>query len=272
MQYEFDLGVPTISSKTPLMYPGGKTRLWSTFKSYLPDGTTEMVSPFIGGGSLEIRCAAHGIKVTAFDLFEPLVNFWKYFIDDAESLINKVLSVFPLSFEEKKYYFETGLQPNQKNYSGNLYTDLERAALFLCLNKQSFRGWTLSQNQCKGYLEASANPELFEKLKTWNNPNIVVDQSDYRSVIDKYDGTFMYFDPPYVEKEHYYGWKKNQLGFDHHFFCDRISSLKNKWILSYVKHDLVMELYKDYNILELSWAYTIHQNTKPNTELLIMNF
>ena len=82
----------------------------------------------------------------------------------------------------------------------------------------------------------------------------------------------MYLDPPYVEKEYYYGWKKEQQGFDHHYFADRISNLENKWILSYARHDLIFELYKQYEILECKYSYTIQSNTNKNAELLIINF
>ena len=272
MQHEFNLGCPSISNSSPLMYPGGKTRFWPIFKQHLPDNTTEMISPFIGGGSIELNCAARGIKVTAFDLFEPLVNFWQYFIEDSTKLIDFMLTIFPLSYEQKKYYHEIELKPNQKDYIGKIYSDFERAALFLCMNKQSFRGFTLSQSQTKGYSKGSANPTLFKKFRNWKNPNITVNQSDYKSVLDQYEGKFMYLDPPYVDKEHYYGLQKNRNEFDHYFFQNRISNLKNKWILSYAKHDLILDLYKDFNIFQCSWAYTIQKNMEPNSELLITNF
>ena len=163
-QIELDIGSPILSHKSPLMYPGSKAKLWSTIQNYIPKDIPMIVSPFVGGASVELNCAARGIKVLAFDNFEPLVNFWNYFIKDANTVINKVLDIFPLSYEDKKHYFNTGLKPNQENHLGQACDDLERAAVFLCLNKQSFRGWTLAQTQSKGYLEASANPKLLRSL------------------------------------------------------------------------------------------------------------
>lgn len=278
MQMELDIGYPLLSKKSPLMYPGGKTRAWKIFEPHLPKGVTKMVSPFIGGGSIELNCAARGIKVNASDNFEPLVNFWQHFISNSNEVIDTVLSIFPLDFEQKKYYFNSGLKPNQRNHHGIVYDDLERASLFLCLNKQSFRGWTLAQGPTKNYSKGSANVTLFEKFKDWYNPNIVVNCKDYRDVLDQDKDTFMYFDPPYVDKEFFYGWKKNNADkdsiFDHYEFKDRISKLKNRWILSYLKHDLIMDLYKEYKIVEYQQNYTIKikKNTEPNVELFIMNF
>lgn len=282
MQFEFDLDVPMLSKKSPLVYPGGKSKVINAFRLYLPDNVTELVSPFMGGGSIELDCAARGIKVTASDNFEPLVNFWKHFIEDANKVIDFALEVFPLNQEQRGYYFNIGLQPGQKNYYGVPYSDFERAGLFLLMNRQSFRGWTLAYGHGKNYSESCANEEVFRKLRAWNNSNISVSHSDYKQTIEKHEGTFMYFDPPYVEKEECYGWQKEDTPvFDHVEFKDRISKLNNKWILSYLQHDLVMDLYKDYEIIEYQYKYTINYKrnhdksmdnpVEPRTELFILN-
>ena len=277
MQIEFDLA-QNYSYKSPLMYPGGKSRVCKKIRSYIPTDLTTLVSPFMGGGSIELNCACNNIKVIASDNFEPLVNFWQYFISDANKVIDIVLKLFPLSYEETVYYYKNELKPNQKNFYGNIYSDLERAAIFLLMNKQSFRGLALSRTPQKKYLEASANIEMFEKLRTWYNPNINVHNNDYRTTLDQYNGHFMYFDPPYVEKEDYYGSKSINNHFDHHEFKDRISCLDNRWVLSYLKHDLIIGLYQDFNIIEYQQPVTMGKRIKDkekarvNTELFIMNF
>ena len=51
------------SAKSPLRYPGGKTKAVETIRAYIPKGTKKLAAPFLGGGSLELTCAADSIKV-----------------------------------------------------------------------------------------------------------------------------------------------------------------------------------------------------------------
>ena len=271
-QLEFNIIKPQLSNRSPLMYPGGKSRSFKTFKHYLPTDVKEMVSPFIGGGGIELNCAARGIKVIGFDNLEPLVNFWRFFLMDPSALMDKVLELRPLTYEERHYYYTISLKAGENDFSGQPYSDFERAALFLLINRQSFRGWTLVAQPARKYDEPSIAVDLLRKFKDWHNPNISVAQSDYKATLDRFDGTFMYLDPPYVDKEHFYGSKQSNNSFDHEEFAHRVTKLSNRWILSYIKHDLIMEMYKDYRIVEYNHRASIGGSVKPNTELFIMNY
>ena len=46
-----------------------------------------IISPFIGGGSLEVRWASeHGIPVKGFDIFWCLTNYWKHQLENPEEM------------------------------------------------------------------------------------------------------------------------------------------------------------------------------------------
>ena len=68
------------SLKTPLRYPGGKSRAVSKLFQFIPDlkGVKEYREPFLGGGSvaLEVTKRYPNIEVWVNDLYEPLYNFW----------------------------------------------------------------------------------------------------------------------------------------------------------------------------------------------------
>ena len=68
------------SYKTPLRYPGGKSRACTKMDQYFPDlrNYTEYREPFLGGGSVAIHIAKKypHLKITVNDLYEPLYNFW----------------------------------------------------------------------------------------------------------------------------------------------------------------------------------------------------
>ena len=72
---------PRKALKTPLRYPGGKSRAVTKMENYFPDlsNYVEFREPFLGGGSVAIYIAKKypHLKITVNDLYEPLVNFWQ---------------------------------------------------------------------------------------------------------------------------------------------------------------------------------------------------
>ena len=274
MQIEYGIFGPILSHKSPLMYPGGKTKAWKRLQHYIPNNITTLVSPFMGGGAVELKCAALGAKVSASDILEPLVNFWQCFIEDSNQVMDIVNSKVPLSYEERYHYYETELKPDQKGFDGSFLDNVNRAAIFFILNRQNFRGWTLLAPPTKSYFLNNLTDSILKSYENWYNPNITVIHSDYRPVLElvKSDD-FVYADPPYVGKEHFYGTKDSVKEFDHLEFKERMISLPCKWIISYIKHDLIMDLYKDYQIIEYQHKPTIVDvKSKANTELFIMNY
>jgi len=77
--------------KTPLRYPGGKSRAVETIMPYIRNlDCGELCSPFLGGGSIELKCAEEGMTVYGYDLFQPLVWFWEALLSDPEKLISHI--------------------------------------------------------------------------------------------------------------------------------------------------------------------------------------
>ena len=72
---------PRKSLKTPLRYPGGKSRACTKMDPYFPDlrNYTEYREPFLGGGSVALHVSKKypHLKITVNDLYEPLANFWQ---------------------------------------------------------------------------------------------------------------------------------------------------------------------------------------------------
>ncbi|NSX83447.1 hypothetical protein GOM44_03330 [Wolbachia endosymbiont of Atemnus politus] len=60
-----------------------------------------MLSPFIGGGSIELALASRVTKVYGYDAFEPLVRFWQVILKDASYLaevVKKYQNMTPAMF------------------------------------------------------------------------------------------------------------------------------------------------------------------------------
>ncbi len=72
---------------SPLRYAGGKSWAVGYVVENLPEKIKRLVSPFFGGGSIEISIAKElGIDVIGFEIFDILVNYWKVQIKYPEQL------------------------------------------------------------------------------------------------------------------------------------------------------------------------------------------
>jgi len=77
--------------KSPLRYPGGKSLAVGYIIELIPNNIKEILSPFFGGGSVEIACAKElDIKIIGFDIFDILVNFWKQLFTNKKNFIQEI--------------------------------------------------------------------------------------------------------------------------------------------------------------------------------------
>jgi DNA adenine methylase len=246
--------------KSPLRYPGGKTRAVKYILDFIPNIKT-LCSPFLGGGSVELECSKRGIKVYGYDLFEPLINFWEILIKMPESLSKKVNEYYPLSRE--KFYIL------QKNYNNSENDDQAKAAVFYVLNRCSFSGLTLSGGMSPNHPRFTLKG--IEQLNNYKLGNLYVNCLDYKESLLKHKNDFLYLDPPYANGQALYGNKGDMhKSFDHRTLAD-ILIKRDKWILSYNDCDLIRELYKDFEIVDLSWTYGMNHSKKSNEILVLSN-
>ena len=66
--------------KTPLRYPGGKSRAVPKLWEWIPETITEYREPFLGGGSMAIEMTKRfpDLPIWVNDMYEPLYNFWTH--------------------------------------------------------------------------------------------------------------------------------------------------------------------------------------------------
>ena len=128
---------PRKALKTPLRYPGGKSRAVTKMDQYFPDlrEYVEFREPFLGGGSVALHVTKKypHLKITVNDLYEPLVNFWITLQTFGDELTKKLkdyksthsdpVSAKALFLESKEAINKTGLD------------SIERAAAFYIVNK-----------------------------------------------------------------------------------------------------------------------------------------
>ena len=85
------------SLKTPLRYPGGKSRACTKMGQFFPNFSNykEFREPFLGGGSVALYISKMypSLDIWVNDLYEPLVNFWQVLQDDANNLYEKLVTI-----------------------------------------------------------------------------------------------------------------------------------------------------------------------------------
>ena len=247
-------------ARSPLRYPGGKSRAVKTILELIPPDTGTVVSPFLGGGSVELACAAGGMWVRASDLFEPLVTFWQQLLKDPEAVADEAAKLLPMPHAR---FYEL-----QRNFDG-MSDPVQRAGTFYALNRASFSGVTLAGGMSPGHPRFTESS--IQRLRTFQASNLTVDHRDFTEAIsDAPDDCVMYCDPPYMIDSNLYGFRGDMHdGFDH-LALSRLLKARGSWVLSYNDCPAVRDLYSGYEILTPSWTYGM-ANDKRSREVLIVN-
>ena len=215
--------------KTPLRYPGGKSRACTKMDVYIPDlrDYKEYREPFLGGGSVAIHITKKypHLDIWVNDLYEPLYNFWRVLQDDGYKLykrLQELKSRYPDPGSAKGLFLEAKELVNDYSIS-----PLYRACSFYVINKCSFSGLTESSSFSKQASDNNFSMRGIEKLqgytqiiKDWKITNL-----SYEQLLTDDKKCFTYLDPPYDIKDNLYG-KKGSLHnrFNHDDFaadCDR---------------------------------------------------
>ena len=78
-------------SLSPIRYAGGKTLAVGHVVELLPKNIKKVVSPFFGGGSIEIALTKKlGMQVIGYDIFDILCNYWKFQIEKPDVLYKRL--------------------------------------------------------------------------------------------------------------------------------------------------------------------------------------
>lgn len=251
-----------------LRWPGGKTRAASKIFDYyfpLPKYTSTLVSPFLGGASVEIYAASKGIKVIGYDNFHSLICFWNFVKKHRYEMSILLEKYLPLIKEE--FY---DLQNKLITWDVDKKVGIDVAVAFYVLNRASFSGSTLSGGMSPNH--PRFNKECINRLKSFNGmDNITIEHMDFKQSIPLHPNEWLYCDPPYYldkNKNNLYGINGNlHRHFDHQGLFD-ILSKRDKFVLSYNDCEYIRELYKNFTIYPISWKYGMSKN-KHSKEIII---
>ena len=273
------------SLKTPLRYPGGKSRALTKLFQYIPDlkDYTDYHEPFLGGGSvaLEVTKRYPLLNIWVNDLYEPLYNFWKELQNNGEEIKNILLQLKQRHpdhgsakqlFLDAKKYLEKDVKETER---------IHRAVSFFVVNKCSFSGLTESSSFSKQASDSNFSLAGIERLGEYQKliRNWKITNLSYDYLLSDVKETFIFLDPPYEIGSNLYGRKGSMhKGFDHDKFaldCDRHISPQ---LVSYNSSQLIRDRFYGWTTAEFSHTYTMRSVGSYNTdqasrkELVLLNY
>ena len=271
------------SLKTPLRYPGGKSRACTKLDTYIPDlrEYKEYREPFLGGGSVAIHITKKypHLQVWVNDLYEPLVNFWKTLQDDGYALykrLQELKSRYPDEGSAKGLFLEAKELVNDDSIS-----PLYRACSFYVINKCSFSGLTESSSFSRQASVSNFSMRGIEKLQGYSQiiKDWKITNGRYQQLLSDEKSVFTYLDPPYDINSNLYG-KKGDMhkSFDHDGFATICDRFVGPQLISYNSSQLIKDRFKDYEVGEFDLTYTMRsvgeymREQKERKELLLFNY
>ncbi|AOO14345.1 type II N-methyl DNA methyltransferase (group alpha) [Cyanophage S-RIM14] len=273
--------------KTPLRYPGGKSRATKKLAQFLPnmDEIREFREPFLGGGSVALymtQMYPH-LSVWVNDLYVPLVDFWQQLQSEGQQMRDQLIQLkyrYPDPTSAKVLFLEAKeyLSKDVRNT-----TALQRAISFYIVNKCSFSGLTEASSFSKAASESNFSVRGIDNLPYYQQAirNWKITNYSYQQMIAKGSDLFIYLDPPYDIKDNLYGRKGNMHSrFNHDTFAADCNQYKDtvKMMVSYNTTNLIKERFVEWSPYEYDHTYTMRSvgdymsEQKERKELVLINY
>ena len=266
--------------KTPIRYAGGKSKAYKIITEYIPKlpYPQRIISPFIGGGSLESKWSSElDIPVYGFDIFDALINFWSVLLSRPNDLADRLRELKPTKEEYEKVkeillrwdYTQDMLKDWHTDYYKREpieLSELDAAAYYFFNHNLSYGpmylGW-----MSKIYQSQTKWDKMTHYIGSYRNPNLEVCKASFDEIIPNYPNDLIYLDPPYYLKKDddnkmLKGMYPNcnidvhHTGFNHELLRDLLHNHKGTFILSYNNCETIREYYKDFTLVYPEWHYS----------------
>jgi len=271
------------SLKTPLRYPGGKSRAVVKLLQYLPDlsQVKEFREPFLGGGSVAIEITKRypHIEVWANDLYWPLYNFWCELQHNGDKLQKELVSLKGVHCNQDSA--RCLFQSMKEVINDEEKSNFDRAIAFYIVNKCSFSGLTESSSFSPQASDSNFSlrgierlSEYSELIQSWTITNL-----SYERMLSDDSNIFTYLDPPYDIKDNLYGRKGGMhKKFDHDMFAEECDKYTSPMLISYNSDQIVKDRFKEWTVGEFAHTYTMRSvgcyniDQATRKELVLLNY
>ncbi len=283
-------------------WAGGKSQLLNDIRAKYPEKIDKYCEPFVGGGAvlLDVLANCKPKEVLINDINAELANTYAQIKNSVDELI-EMLSEMQKTFWEKNdtdrkiMYLAKRERFNDLKVNGDEQINLEKAALFIFLNKTCFNG--LYRVNRKGLFNVPIGsykkPPICDaenlRLISGLLKNVQIRCGDYSECADFIDeNTFVYIDPPYrplTATASFTSYSENEFGDKQQIelgkFVDEISAKGAKVVVSNSdpknsdeSDSFFDDLYSSYTIMRVSAKRMINSKATGRgsvNELLICN-
>ncbi len=265
---------------SPLRYPGGKTKLAPFIKALFKENPSIMgchyIEPYAGGAGVALSLLLEGYasKITINDFDLSIYAFWHSVVKDSEAFCKKINDT---NIDIDTWKLQKEIQNNKAD--ADLFA-LGFSTFYLNRTNVSgvIKGGLIGGYHQSGEYKINARfnkPVLIEKIHAIakHKKKIKVTKKDAFDIIGTATkDSFVYFDPPYVEKAN--GLYMNfYTPEDHKKIAKKIIENASgfRWLLSYDSNDLIKELYKSYEDRRLSWGLNYGSSNRKGTEDIFLH-
>ncbi|MEA5508422.1 DNA adenine methylase [Crocosphaera sp. UHCC 0190] len=264
--------------KSPLRYPGGKSRAIKQIEQQLPQNFTEYREPFVGGGSVFIylKQIKPDLKIWINDLNPELYLFWKFAQSNLQELVTNLREIKLTRTDGKKLFAElTKVDVTE-------LSDFDRAIRFFILNRITFSGTVESGGFSQSAFHTRFTESSINRLENLKNilPDIYITNLDYREVIkEKVKDVFIFLDPPYLAatKSRLYGKDGNlHTSFNHGEFAEAMAKCSHQWLITYDDSPEIRNYFENFMIIPWQLQYGMNnyqqKTASKGNELFIRNY
>lgn len=261
-------------------WAGGKSQLLNDIRAKYPEKIDKYCEPFVGGGAvlLDVLANCRPKEVLINDINAELANTYSQIKNSVDELI-EMLSEMQETFwakndnDRKVMYLAKRERFNDLKVNGDEQINLEKAALFIFLNKTCFNG--LYRVNRKGLFNVPIGsykkPPICDaenlRLISGLLKNVQIKCGDYSKCADFIDeNTFVYIDPPYrplTATASFTSYSENEFGDKQQIelgkFVDEISAKGAKVLISNSdpknsdeSDSFFDDLYSSYTIVRVS--------------------
>ena len=270
-----------------ISYIGGKSRIGTWIRNYIPNDIETYVEPFSGMYWVFFKIDIskyENLKTVVYNDFNPLnVNLFNCVRNYKE--FYEVIKDYKSQDKELFNKFQSEI------FSSDFKVDLSKpdyhtAAKYAYILTQVWSGTNPEKGKfidLKGKytskFDSFKNKLTNEKWQKYFDKITVTENMDFQDVIEKYDSekTYFYCDPPYYKTEDYYA--NHEFGIEtHERLANTLKSIKGRFSLSYYHFEQLEEwfdvddyIWQSKEFHKAAMAKSGKSQTK-GVELLIMNY
>lgn len=265
--------LPKHYSQSPFPYFGRKKKALKHILSLIPEDINSLVSPFMGGGAVELAVASCGVSVKAADNYQNLVDCWKTLKSGPVISIENIAEIIKQFYEEcllldtkakkekhfREYFVKTDYKDAKKNAIHFLlrqYLSFNRQGCSIGVDVNSLPDLNKAGLRLQKILQATTIPKSIE-----------FECADFEQFLQNHTNSWSYIDPPYFNFSSIYGNMEVSCKNFNHLKLATLLKKRGRWILSYNNNFNTRGYYSRFRKLNVDIVY----GPKVYKELLVVS-